>query len=104
MLKIFYAIFCLLSFFNGAWMLSSPLSWYTYLPASVPHTGPFKPPLRPRHRRRLPRGGSRLRLVCAASRALPHGTHRPDGFFRGARPDPLGRDSGGAVAEHPLAD
>ena len=43
MLKIFYAIFCFLSLVNGAWMLSSPLSWYTYLPAAVPHTGPFNP-------------------------------------------------------------
>jgi len=41
MLKIFYAIFCLLSLVNGAWMLSSPFSWYEYLPAAVPHTGPF---------------------------------------------------------------
>jgi hypothetical protein len=43
MLKIFYAIFCFLSLVNGAWMLSSPLSWYTYLPAAVSHTGPFNP-------------------------------------------------------------
>jgi hypothetical protein len=40
-LKIFYAIFSFLSFVNGAWMLFSPLSWYRYLPAGVPHTGPF---------------------------------------------------------------
>jgi hypothetical protein len=43
MLRIFYAIFCFLSLLNGAWMLSSPLSWYRYLPAAVPHTGPFNP-------------------------------------------------------------
>ena len=43
MLKIFYAIACLLSLLNGAWMLSSPLSWYTDFPAAVPHTGPFNP-------------------------------------------------------------
>jgi hypothetical protein len=43
MLKIFYAVFCFLSLVNGAWMLSSPLSWYTHLPAAVPHTGPFNP-------------------------------------------------------------
>jgi len=30
-----------LSIFNGAWMLLFPLSWYTDLPAAVPHTGPF---------------------------------------------------------------
>jgi len=41
MLKILYVIFCLLSLVNGAWMLFSPLSWYRYLPAAVPHTGPF---------------------------------------------------------------
>ena len=43
MLKIFYAVFCLLSLANGVWMLFSPLSWYKYLPAAVPHTGPFNP-------------------------------------------------------------
>ena len=41
MLKIFYVIFCFLSLVNGAWMLFSPFSWYTHLPAAVPHTGPF---------------------------------------------------------------
>lgn len=41
MLKIIYLFFCLLSFFNGAWMLLFPLSWYTDLPAAVPNTGPF---------------------------------------------------------------
>ena len=41
MLKLIYLIFCLLSLFNGAWMLFFPLSWYTDLPAAVPHTGPF---------------------------------------------------------------
>ena len=43
MLKIFYAIACLLSLANGAWMLSFPLSWYTDFPAAIPHTGPFNP-------------------------------------------------------------
>ena len=43
MLRIFYAIACLLSLLNGAWMLSSPLSWYTDFPAAIPHTGPFNP-------------------------------------------------------------
>ena len=41
MLKIIYLFFCLLSIFNGAWMLLLPLSWYTDLPAAVPNTGPF---------------------------------------------------------------
>jgi hypothetical protein len=41
MLKIIYLFFCLLSIFNGAWMLLFPLSWYTDLPAAVPNTGPF---------------------------------------------------------------
>jgi hypothetical protein len=43
MLKLIYLIFGLLSFFNGAWMLLFPLSWYTDLPAAVPQTGPFNP-------------------------------------------------------------
>lgn len=41
MLKVIYFIFCLLSIFNGGWMLLFPLSWYTDLPAAVPNTGPF---------------------------------------------------------------
>lgn len=41
MLKPFYWIGCLLSLVNGVWMLLFPLSWYTDLPAAVPHTGPF---------------------------------------------------------------
>lgn len=41
MLRIIYLFFCLLSIFNGAWMLLFPLSWYTDLPAAVPNTGPF---------------------------------------------------------------
>jgi hypothetical protein len=41
MLKVIYLFFCLLSIFNGAWMLLLPLSWYTDLPAAVPNTGPF---------------------------------------------------------------
>ena len=43
MLKSIYFIFCVLSIINGAWMLLFPLSWYTDLPAAVPHTGPFNP-------------------------------------------------------------
>jgi len=41
MLRLIYLIFGILSLFNGAWMLLFPLSWYTDLPAAVPHTGPF---------------------------------------------------------------
>jgi len=41
MLRLIYSIFCILSLFNGAWMLLFPLSWYRDLPAAVPHTGPF---------------------------------------------------------------
>ena len=41
MLRIIYAIFCVLSLLNGAWMLFSSFSWYANLPAAVPHTGPF---------------------------------------------------------------
>ena len=43
MLKLFYLIFCVFCVVNGAWMLFFPLSWYTNLPADVPHTGPFNP-------------------------------------------------------------
>ena len=43
MLKLIYLVFGLLSLINGAWMLLFPLSWYTDLPADVPHTGPFNP-------------------------------------------------------------
>jgi hypothetical protein len=41
MLKFLYHVFSLLNLFNGAWMLLFPQSWYTDLPADVPHTGPF---------------------------------------------------------------
>ena len=41
MLKFFYLIACVFSLVNGAWMLLFPLSWYTGLPADIPHTGPF---------------------------------------------------------------
>ena len=41
MLKVIYLVFSLLNLFNGAWMLLFPQSWYTDLPADVPHTGPF---------------------------------------------------------------
>jgi len=40
-LKLFYITFGILSLFNGAWMFLFPQSWYTDLPAAVPHTGPF---------------------------------------------------------------
>jgi hypothetical protein len=43
MLKLFYLISSILSFINGAWMLLFPRSWYTDLPADIPHTGPFNP-------------------------------------------------------------
>jgi hypothetical protein len=39
MLKVFYTVACLLGLCNAAWMLASPLSWYTDFPAAVPHTG-----------------------------------------------------------------
>jgi hypothetical protein len=104
MLKIFYAIFCLLSLVNGAWMLSSPFSWYEYLPAAVPHTGPFNS-----HFVRdigvaysvagLGFGWCALHLGrCRA------GASGLNNLFRGARPDSSRRDSGGAFAGHPLAD
>jgi len=41
MLKVVYLSFSLLNLVNGAWMLLFPQSWYTDLPAAVPHTGPF---------------------------------------------------------------
>jgi len=41
MLKFIYLLFSFLNLFNGAWMLLFPQSWYTDLPADVPHTGPF---------------------------------------------------------------
>ncbi len=41
MLKVIYLVFSFLNLFNGAWMLLFPQSWYTNLPADVPHTGPF---------------------------------------------------------------
>ncbi len=41
MLKLIYSIACILSLANGAWMILSPLSWYTDLPAAIPDTGPF---------------------------------------------------------------
>lgn len=40
-LKILYIVFALLSFVNGVWMLISPQSWYTDLPAGVSDTGPY---------------------------------------------------------------
>ncbi len=41
MLKFIYLLFSFLNLFNGGWMLLFPQSWYTNLPADVPHTGPF---------------------------------------------------------------
>ena len=41
MLKVIYLVFSFLNLVNGAWMLLFPQSWYTDLPADVPHTGPF---------------------------------------------------------------
>ena len=41
MLKLFYAIACVVSVINGIWMLFFPMSWYSYFPAAIPHTGPF---------------------------------------------------------------
>ncbi len=43
MLKLLYMFACVVSLVNGAWMLFSPLSWYTDLPAAVPDTGAFNP-------------------------------------------------------------
>jgi hypothetical protein len=40
-LKLFYAVACIFNLANGAWMLFFPFSWYTDLPAAVPHTGPY---------------------------------------------------------------
>ena len=40
-LKLFYTLACFFSLANGAWMLFFPLSWYTDLPAAIPHTGGF---------------------------------------------------------------
>lgn len=45
MLKLFYVIASVLSLANGAWMLLSPLSWYSDFPAAIPHTGSFNPHL-----------------------------------------------------------
>jgi len=41
MRRILYLIFGLMALVNGVWMLASPESWYTGLPASVPDTGPY---------------------------------------------------------------
>lgn len=41
LLKVIYLVFSLVNLLNGAWMLLFPQSWYTDLPADVPHTGPF---------------------------------------------------------------
>ena len=41
MLKVIYLVLSFLNLFSGAWMLLFPQSWYTDLPADVPHTGPF---------------------------------------------------------------
>ncbi|MDQ3803946.1 MAG: hypothetical protein M3416_08980 [Acidobacteriota bacterium] len=43
MLKLIYLVACLCTLLNGAWMIVSPLSWYTDFPAAIPHTGRFNP-------------------------------------------------------------
>ena len=40
-LRLFYVLAGIGSLANGAWMLWSPSSWYTDLPAAVPDTGAF---------------------------------------------------------------
>jgi hypothetical protein len=40
-LRILYFTLGLLSTINGIWMLISPESWYSDLPAGVPDTGPY---------------------------------------------------------------
>jgi hypothetical protein len=37
----FYGIFGVGTLANGLWMLISPFTWYTQLPAAVPDTGPI---------------------------------------------------------------
>jgi hypothetical protein len=39
--KIFYGLLGLGSLANGLWMLASPASWFTGIPAGVPDTGPI---------------------------------------------------------------
>ncbi len=41
MLRAFYVVAGVLTFTNAAWMILSPASWFTGLPAGVPDTGPF---------------------------------------------------------------
>src|SRR5688572_26888958 len=36
-----YWVFAALNVANGLWMLASPPSWYTGIPAAVPDTGPL---------------------------------------------------------------
>jgi len=40
-IKWFYGIFGVGTLANGLWMLISPFTWYTKLPAAVPDTGPI---------------------------------------------------------------
>lgn len=40
-LGAFYALFGAASLANGLWMLLSPASWYSRIPAAVPDTGPL---------------------------------------------------------------
>jgi hypothetical protein len=41
LLRSFFWLFAVLHTLNGAWMLSSPESWYEYIPAAVHDTGPL---------------------------------------------------------------
>lgn len=40
-MRAFFVILGVLNLANGAWMLFAPQSWYLYLPAGVPDTGPL---------------------------------------------------------------
>jgi hypothetical protein len=42
-LQLLYVFAGVASLANGIWMLASPLSWYTDLPAAIPDTGAFNP-------------------------------------------------------------
>jgi hypothetical protein len=39
--RTLYVVFALIALVNAVWMLASPESWYTGLPAAVPDTGPY---------------------------------------------------------------
>jgi hypothetical protein len=40
-MRTVFSVLAALSIANGLWMLLAPASWYRYLPAGVPDTGPF---------------------------------------------------------------